>query len=64
MTKKEVLRFWLYFKLYLISLVVVFIIVTIFCSWICIFPATAGIVVIILWYRHAKKALKQKGLVN
>ena len=64
MDKAKTLRFWLYFKLYLISIVILFIASSIFCSWICIFPATVGIITVILWYRHAKKTLKQKGLIN
>jgi len=64
MDKSKALRFWFLFKLYLISFVILFITCVIFCSWICIFPATGGIITIVLWYKHAKKELKQKGILN
>jgi len=64
MDKAKALRFWLYFKLYLIAVAIVFIVGAIFCSWICIFPSTAGVITVVLWYRHAKKELKQKGVLN
>ena len=64
MDKSNVLRYWFLFKLYLISMSIIFIVCTIFCCWICIFPATGGIITIVIWYRYAKKRLKQKGVIK
>lgn len=57
----EVKRFWILFRAYLITAVIVFAIGTIFYSWICIFPATAGTITCFLWYKEVKKKLKQLG---
>jgi hypothetical protein len=64
-TQKESLRIWLYFRIYIISTIVFFIIGSLlFGSLIAIIPATIGIITCMLWYKSVKKCLKEKEVLN
>jgi len=61
----EILKFWIYFRIYLTIVIIVLVMGLLSCfCWFMLIASLGGIITAILWYLSIRKRLKEKGIIK